>query len=93
LCSKSFLSAALPGLPVAGVAQSSQQAEVELREGVQGIVRAAPRRAILAVLKGIAIALSRGLRCGPSLGSLVFSFLKFVEVLPAVSNSAKQRPF
>src|SRR6266480_5690259 len=46
LCSKSCMSAALPGLPVAGVAQSGEQAEVEPREGVQG-VQAAQRRAVL----------------------------------------------
>src|SRR5882762_1000234 len=44
------MSAALTGLPVAGVPQSSQQAEVELREGVQGIAQAAQRRAVLAEL-------------------------------------------
>src|SRR6266436_4890688 len=50
LCSKSFMSAALPGLPFAGVPQSGQQAEVEPREGVQGITQAAQRRAVLAEL-------------------------------------------
>src|SRR5437660_6065898 len=38
------------GLPVAGVPQSGQQAEVEPREGVQGIAQAAQRRAVLAEL-------------------------------------------
>src|SRR6266478_4215082 len=50
LCSKSFISVAPPGLPVAGVPQSGQQAEVELREGVQGIAQAAQRRPVLAEL-------------------------------------------
>src|SRR5258708_8602259 len=46
-CWNSFISAALPGLPVVGVPQSGQQAEVEPREWVQGIAQAAQRRAVL----------------------------------------------
>src|SRR6267154_4666136 len=47
LCSKSFMSAALPGLPVAGVSQSGEQTEVEARERIQGSAQAAQRRAFL----------------------------------------------
>ncbi len=41
------MSAALPGLPVAGVSQSGEQTEVEARERIQGIAQAAQRRAFL----------------------------------------------
>lgn len=73
------MSAALPSLPVAGVAQSGQQAEVKPREGVQGIMQAPQRHAVLPELfadRADHCADARGLRsCNPE-HSLEAPFLR-----------------
>jgi hypothetical protein len=88
------MSAALPGLPVAGVPQFGQQAEVEPRERIQVIAQAAQRRAVLPELFADGAdhrADARGLRsCNPE-QALEASFLR--QELDSAADGFFRREF